>query len=1249
MAIKTVFITTVGTGTYTIPVDFGSLVSVEAIGGGGGGLKGSSANGGGGGGAYAKSTTMTGLSAGLTTYYQVGTGGNSAGPVASTSSWFSLTNAAPTAGLSNGTTGVLAAAGITATSSTGGAGGTVANSTGDLRYAGGTGGSGAAGTSIFGSGGGGAAGGPLGNGGNGGNGFADGSIAVSSGGGGGSNNGSNGGNGISGTAGTGGNGYGNGSTLTGGGAGGTTTTGTAGTAGTGGGGGGGGWTSGFGQLGGNGGTGSYWTQTSDSATAGSGGGGGGASIDTTSGAGGNGGLYGGGSGGSRTLGGVAAQGIIVFTYNTAVKTVFITTPGTGTFTVPSDFVSLDSVEAIGGGGASSGGATTGGGGGGAYAKSTTVTGLVANGLVFTNVGTAGSGTRGSGGGDSWCNVVSNAAPTLDTQGVLAKGGGGTTGSAGAAGGSSASCVPTSGAFSGGSGGTASGTSTHGGGGGAAGPGGVGGNGGAKSGSSGGGGGGGGGASLNEAGSNSAADTGTGTGSNGGNGGAYTPITYISSTKTQNITNSTSLVISKPAGTIDGDLMVAFVNSNDSGTTWTGAGWTEAIDSTASAIYYKIASSEGSSYTFTNSASSLLQGYILTYRNAAWDTIGTFSTLSGSPVAPAITTTGGYNTVIAYFKAGNTTSATFTTPSPYTVVDSDSDDTATSSSSAIFSRSGFPAGTTGTVTSTISSGSLARGILLSIKPSGATGVPAGGGTGSSSTSVAGTAGTAGTGGGGGGGAGSGGATGSNGGNGATGSYWTQTSNSSTAGSGGGGGGGGGDNQAGTGGLYGGGGGSDGTSFTTNGAQGIIVFTYSYNVAAYVPSTYDVTTGFRMTDPNTNATEDLGSRYITKSYLLDAYPNIASSTGNRKAPGLWTWGYNTNGQLGNGNTTNYSSPVQVGALANWKQVGGQFHVLSIKTDGTLWAWGLNFTDGRLGFNTLSNIQYSSPTQVGALTNWKYVGHQGDHSTAIKTDGTLWAWGSNQYRQLGHVNGTNYSSPVQVGALTNWKLVDNGYYHTLAITTNGALWAWGWNLYGQLGHNTSSASVYYSSPVQVGSLTNWKSISAGGSHSSFAIKTDGTLWAWGVNVWGNLGIGSINNYYSSPVQVGTLTNWKQVACGAGNESLGEATHTLAIKTDGTLWAVGGYNALGQLGLGNTTNISTPVQVGTLTNWKSVAISQWTSFATKTDGTLWAWGYNTQGQVGNGNTSYYSSPIQIGSLTTWKSIFAGKYVAAAIQDGYI
>ena len=319
-------------------------------------------------------------------------------------------------------------------------------------------------------------------------------------------------------------------------------------------------------------------------------------------------------------------------------------------------------------------------------------------------------------------------------------------------------------------------------------------------------------------------------------------------------------------------------------------------------------------------------------------------------------------------------------------------------------------------------------------------------------------------------------------------------------------------------------------------------------------------------------DLDDEYITDAWLVDQF------VGNS----LFGWGYNNFGQLGNGTKTNYSSPIQIGTLTNWKQVAcGYLYTVAIKTDGTLWTWGYN-RYGQLGNGT--GVYYSSPIQVGSLTNWKQVAGGNSHTAAIKTDGTLWTCGYNQYGQLGNGTNTNYSSPIQVGALTNWKQVAGGDSHTAAIKTDGTLWAWGYNNYGQLGNGTT---IYYSSPIQVGSLTNWKQVACGSYHTA-AIKTDGTLWTCGYNIddgygnGGQLGNGT-NTNYSSPIQIGALTNWKQV--------VGGYRHTAAIKTDGTLWTWGSnlyfYYGLGagQLGNGTTTSYSSPIQVGTLTNWKQVA----------------------------------------------------------------
>lgn len=336
-------------------------------------------------------------------------------------------------------------------------------------------------------------------------------------------------------------------------------------------------------------------------------------------------------------------------------------------------------------------------------------------------------------------------------------------------------------------------------------------------------------------------------------------------------------------------------------------------------------------------------------------------------------------------------------------------------------------------------------------------------------------------------------------------------------------------------------------------------------------------------------------------------------------LWVWGVNTLGQLGTGTASSVNSPVQLGSFSEWKSLDLS---RAIKSDGTLWAWGDGFAGG-LGLGDTTSR--SSPVQVGALSNWKQVSTINGSTMAVKTDGTLWGWGLNTSGQLGLSDATSRSSPVQVGALTDWLVVSpGGLSHFLAIKTDGTLWAWGTNTTGQLGLGDTTTR---SSPVKVGALTNWKRLVEGPTNngSSFAIKTDGTLWAWGDNSSGQLGLGDATAR-SSPVQVGLLTNWRQLALGRPNPGV------VAVKTDGTLWAWG-YGNDGQLGLGDTAPRSSPVQVGALTTWSVVAASVAGFRAIKTDGTLWTWGSNTNGQLGLGvDTNHKSSPVQVGSLAIWK-----------------
>jgi len=293
-------------------------------------------------------------------------------------------------------------------------------------------------------------------------------------------------------------------------------------------------------------------------------------------------------------------------------------------------------------------------------------------------------------------------------------------------------------------------------------------------------------------------------------------------------------------------------------------------------------------------------------------------------------------------------------------------------------------------------------------------------------------------------------------------------------------------------------------------------------------------------------------------------------------LWTRGPNTYGQLGQGDTLSRSSPVQVGTLTSWLRVAGGYNMGAIKTDRTLWVWGANF-QGALGLG--DTIHRSSPVQVGALTNWATVRVGVSCILATKTDGTLWTWGQNYRGTLGLGDSLPRSSPVQVGTLTNWLSLAAGH-QVAAIKTDGTLWTWGFNSYGQLGLGDI---IDRSSPIQVGLLTNWKSLdnSDGGRLEFLAIKTDNTLWAWGYNTSvlaeGKLGLGDTVSR-SSPTQVGALTNWSTVTHGS--------KAVVAIKTNGTLWSWG-IGQYGELGLGSTTNISSPQQVGSSTTWVAVSSS--------------------------------------------------------------
>ena len=340
-------------------------------------------------------------------------------------------------------------------------------------------------------------------------------------------------------------------------------------------------------------------------------------------------------------------------------------------------------------------------------------------------------------------------------------------------------------------------------------------------------------------------------------------------------------------------------------------------------------------------------------------------------------------------------------------------------------------------------------------------------------------------------------------------------------------------------------------------------------------------------------------------------------------IYGWGRNDYGYtLGDGTATNRSSPVQVGGgQSDWTSLdfqGGQGSG-AINSAGELWMWGEN-ANGQLGLGDTTDR--SLPTQVGSLTDWAAMSSGPRFTLAVKTDGTLWSWGMNSDGQLGLGDTTSSSSPVQVGSLTDWSSAAGGFIAdssaSFAIKTDGTLWSWGNYSSGHLGLNDMTSR---SSPTQVGSLTDWAWIHSA-QPTCGAVKTDGTLWTWGGASTGQLGNGTDSPDISSPIQIGSLTNWSRTN--------GASTQLLAIKTDGTLWAWGSGGE-GRLGLGDTTNRSSPTQIGSLTDWDDVNSIQAAGSAIKTDGTLWTWGANSQGECGNGGTTTTSSPAQVGSLTDW------------------
>ena len=328
-------------------------------------------------------------------------------------------------------------------------------------------------------------------------------------------------------------------------------------------------------------------------------------------------------------------------------------------------------------------------------------------------------------------------------------------------------------------------------------------------------------------------------------------------------------------------------------------------------------------------------------------------------------------------------------------------------------------------------------------------------------------------------------------------------------------------------------------------------------------------------------------------------------------LWCWGSNDKGQLGEQFTLSHPyevAPTQVGTATNWTTVSaGLYDTCGVRADYTLWCWGYN-ANGEDGNGTTQ--EQVTPVQAGAALHWTSVSVGDYHTCGITTAATMYCWGQNAGGALGTAPTQNeVHVPTQVGTGANWRSVDIGGSTSCAITTANALWCWGGGYRGQLGTGTPGTEP---APVAVGTSASWATVSVGPA-TVCATRTDGTAWCWGRNDTGQVGDGTRGTDRTVPTQVGVASTWAALTTnGATN-----AGHTCGVRTDNTLWCWGD-NSYGAIGDGTTTERDAPVQVGTATDWTSVSAGGDHTCGVRTDGSQWCWGSDDLGQLGlNGSRS--------------------------------
>ena len=398
---------------------------------------------------------------------------------------------------------------------------------------------------------------------------------------------------------------------------------------------------------------------------------------------------------------------------------------------------------------------------------------------------------------------------------------------------------------------------------------------------------------------------------------------------------------------------------------------------------------------------------------------------------------------------------------------------------------------------------------------------------------------------------------------------------------------------------------------------------------------------------NAAGQLGDGTTTQRLLpvqvLGIANVVAISAGGGHAVALtgngevWAWGYNCWGEIGDGTTTTRLVPCRVPGLSGVTSIAaGESHTAALRNDGTVWTWGYNGW-GELGDGTTRDKH--SPMRVAGLANIVAIAASGSDNAALTADGHVWAWGDGSEGQTG--DGTDPSrtlSPIQVAGIDNAMTVAIGEEYMVALRSDHTVWAWGANCDGQLG---GAASTYCTpTPVQIQGLNSIASISAG-SYSAYALKSDGTVLAWGDNSKGQLCDGTATHRLL-PFHIPNLSAVTAISAGLD--------HVMVQKSDSTIWAWGGGNC-GQIGDGTSHDRPHPVQITALPNVKAVAAGWIYSVAVKSDGTAWAWGDDQYGQLGDQRYLGQSrTPVQVPEVSGLTAVSAGAYHATAVKsDGTV